>query len=74
MEKINITKTRITSRNEPIAKTVIVIIERAKAIKGKKAKEQEQSLFRAYINERQSMKKAYAFNKWRKFVISELVK
>lgn len=65
--KLQIKKTKITGRGNDY-KRVASLIDKSKTIKDKILIKQEQTLYNSYITERQSMRKAHAFRKWKMFV------
>jgi len=69
--KIKIRKTVIKKRSDELAQAIIEVLKKSKKIKTPSAKKQEQELFYALMKERQSMKKAHAFRKWKLFVTKQ---
>jgi hypothetical protein len=65
---LKIRKTVIKSRNEEQARAVADVLTLSKKIVGAINRKKEEELFNAFMTERQSMKKAYAFKKWKDFV------
>ena len=70
-KKIKIRKTVVKSRYELGAKAMLNVIEKSKLLKGK-YKKGEAELFQAFFTERQSMRRAYAFKKWKNHVNEQL--
>jgi hypothetical protein len=66
---LKIRKTVINSRSEEQARAVEKILNMSKNIVGAENRKQEEKLFNSYMTERQSMKKAHAFNAWKAFVL-----
>ncbi len=66
--KIKIRKCTIKSRKEISAKIINNLIVKGKPIKGRANTDKVTELMTKFIVERQSMRKAYAFNHWKYFV------
>ncbi|OQA45796.1 MAG: hypothetical protein BWY47_01906 [Bacteroidetes bacterium ADurb.Bin302] len=67
---LKIRKTVINSRSEEQARAVERILTMSKKIVGVANRKEEEKLFNTYMTERQSMKKAHAFNAWKDFVLN----
>lgn len=68
METITIRKTRITSKQDAMAMVISKLIKKSKKIISPLDSKKEQELFFAFISERNSIKKAVAFSKWKSLI------
>lgn len=73
MATLKIRKTKITNRGVDY-QTVAHWTDRGKTIKDKVLRKEETALHKAYIEERQSMRKAQNFKKWIEFIEQHEIK
>lgn len=69
---LKIRNTVIKTRSEAQAREVEKILVKSKKITGALNRKEEEKLFNTYMTERQSMKKAHAFNAWKNFVLKNV--